>query len=687
MNETTIVVKSKDDSGPGIKSAEGRISGLKKTLASVARSAADAGADVGRNIAKGVEKAGPAIAKAAGAAGAAGAGLFAKGFADNMDIAASNAKLQGQLGLTAEQAKKAGDISGKVYRDNFGGSIDEVNDAIRNVSLNLGSLADTSAADIQSMTEKALGLSDAFGVDVAQSTEAAGKLVKNGLAANATEAFDIITAGFQSGADRSGDFLDTLNEYSPQFAKLGISGTQALGILQDGLKAGARDTDGIADAFKEFSLRAIDGSALTAQGFKAAGLDAKEMAKQIAAGGPTAAKATETTLKAIQSIKDPVKQNQAGVALFGTQWEDTLRQILPAVSSMNDAADTVTGSTDRMTAAIGDTGKAKIETAKRAFEGWTQEMAGAEGPMGTVSAAVVAFAGPALAMAGQLGSLATGLAAVNTASIMSAASTVKDTAVKVVNTTATYAASAASKAWAAAQWLLNAALSMNPIGLVIIAIIALVAAIVYAYRHSEKFRAIVTVALRAVAAAWDWLKGKIGAAVEWIKVKATQLLVAWLNFPGRMRAGFAKVFNYLIQPFDSAVQWIRSKLGQLMDYVAGIPGRIKNTLSGAVSSIGGFLPGFAHGGIIGASHAATGGARGGLVEVGEHGRELVRLPYGSQVIPNGKTEDMLSGRGGGGRSVLEIRGDGSRLADFLLELLRKAIRERGGNVQLVLGRS
>jgi hypothetical protein len=82
---------------------------------------------------------------------------------------------------------------------------------------------------------------------------------------------------------------------------------------------------------------------------------------------------------------------------------------------------------------------------------------------------------------------------------------------------------------------------------------------------------------------------------------------------------------------------------------------------------------------------AHGGIGGGLTMVGERGRELVRLPQGSTVIPNGTTESMLAG-GGGGRAVIEIRSSGSRVDDMLLELLRNAVKVRGGNVQLVLGR-
>lgn len=57
----------------------------------------------------------------------------------------------------------------------------------------------------------------------------------------------------------------------------------------------------------------------------------------------------------------------------------------------------------------------------------------------------------------------------------------------------------------AAVWLLNAAMDANPIGLVVLAIAALVAGLVWAYNESETFRNIVNGAFESVAAAGKWL--------------------------------------------------------------------------------------------------------------------------------------------------------------------------------------
>lgn len=96
---------------------------------------------------------------------------------------------------------------------------------------------------------------------------------------------------------------------------------------------------------------------------------------------------------------------------------------------------------------------------------------------------------------------------------------------------------------------------------------------------------------------------------------------------------------------------------------------------------------YAHGGVIG---AAGGGPRSRMTLVGEQGPELVDLAPGSRVRSNPDSKriaDGMAGGGGGGPVVLELRSSGSRIDDLLMEILRGAIRVKGGDVQLVLGSS
>lgn len=96
------------------------------------------------------------------------------------------------------------------------------------------------------------------------------------------------------------------------------------------------------------------------------------------------------------------------------------------------------------------------------------------------------------------------------------------------------------------------------------------------------------------------------------------------------------------------------------------------------------LGGKASGGTVGM--AAVGGARSGRTLVGEYAPEIVDLPAGSRVRSGPDTARMLAG-GSSEPTVVEIRSSGAPIDDFLVELLRRAVRVRGGNVQLVLGRN
>lgn len=148
--------------------------------------------------------------------------------------------------------------------------------------------------------------------------------------------------------------------------------------------------------------------------------------------------------------------------------------------------------------------------------------------------------------------------------LISGAVLVANAALKVYSTTmAVYEhrqvlVSAATKAWAVAQWLLNVAMDANPIGLAIVAVAALTAAIVIAYRHSATFRAIVQEAFQVARQNAILLLGPIG-----LVIRAFQLLY---QHSGTVR-----------QAVSAAMDAIRAAIQLVLDTV--------NQLIGAISHI------------------------------------------------------------------------------------------------------
>lgn len=309
---------SKVDSGLG--RAEGKFKALDGREIEGVVSVDDSKVDSGLNRIEGKLKS-FAGNKAAVLGAAMGTALVA-GLSETLNVEAANDKLSAQLALTEAESKRIGQAAGDLYAGAWGDSLEDVNIALRGVINNVKGMRNASEAELEAVGAKVIDVGTAFDQDLGQVTRAVGKMIKTGLVKDADEALDVLTRGFQTGADEAEDLLETVNEYSTMFREIGLSGDKALGLISQGLKAGARDADTVADAIKEFAIRGKDGSDATAEGFKAIGLNAETMAKKIAAGGPTAAKALDETLDRLRAMEDPVARDAAAVALFGTKAED-----------------------------------------------------------------------------------------------------------------------------------------------------------------------------------------------------------------------------------------------------------------------------------------------------------------------------------------------------------------------------
>ncbi|MFI8890513.1 phage tail tape measure protein [Streptomyces paradoxus] len=326
------------------------------------------------------------------------------GFQKGLDRIGEKAKLAAQLGVDGPEAERAGKLAGDLYAAGWGESFADAGEAVKRVTQDIQ--VDLNSADFKPIASKVMALSDTFDLELGGTTRAVSQMMRTGLAKDANEALDVIAAGMTNGVDKSEDFLDTLNEYGTQFRKLGLDGATATGLLSQGLKAGARDADLVADAFKEFSLRAIDGSAASADGYKLLGLEADKLTAQIAKGGPEASKGLQTVLDRLRAIEDPVKRNAAGVALFGTQFEDLGDAIYAldpktAVKGLGE----VKGAAQQMADTMSNNAAHKVEAFKRRIgqgftEGFASVITGAQSLGGKLSGALAGAGsslGPALA--------------------------------------------------------------------------------------------------------------------------------------------------------------------------------------------------------------------------------------------------------------------------------------------------
>ncbi|WP_311202389.1 phage tail tape measure protein [Micromonospora chalcea] len=328
---------------------------------------AKAGQSVGQRVRAGLEQVRSVVTGIAG--DIVGLGVVAGGIGGAIAANANKAQIQAALGVSPAEAQAAAQTAGALYAKGWGDSLESVSSSVVIVKQQLGSLA--GGADIEGLTARAETFSKVFGVDTVESVRAVAQMVKTGLAPNAQAAYDILTAGAQKGLNANGDLLDTYNEYGVIFQRLGLDGPRSLGLINQAMQAGARNTDLVADALKEFSVRAQNLDDPNAQaGLKALGLNAKQVAKDVAGGGEAAQAALQKTLDKLGAIKDPAKQATLAAQLFGSQGEDlagALFALDPATAAASGGFDKVAGASGKAADAIAG-GVSPVEQFKRSFQ-------------------------------------------------------------------------------------------------------------------------------------------------------------------------------------------------------------------------------------------------------------------------------------------------------------------------------
>lgn len=320
--------------------------------------------DKATGVLKGFATAGVGIF--AGLGVAAGA-VLVKGIGDAMEKGRLQDRLGAQLALTEDEAEKAGQIAGDLYADAYGDSLAQVHDAVGAVMSSLGDLDD---GEVEDLTAKALDLAAAFDVDVNESVAAAGVLMRQGLARDGDHAFDLITRSMQKVPQAMrGELIPIIEEYSQDFAALGIDGEDAFGLLVDAAQDGRIELDKTGDAIKELTIRSTDMSTASVAAYDALGLNAEEMANKIAQGGETARGAFDQIVTGLLDIKDPADRANTAIALMGTPLEDLSVTEIPAflerLANMDTSLGDVEGAATQMGDQLNDNVATKIEGFKR----------------------------------------------------------------------------------------------------------------------------------------------------------------------------------------------------------------------------------------------------------------------------------------------------------------------------------
>lgn len=296
------------------------------------------------------------------AAGAAVGAVLVQGITDSLEEGKIVAKLGAQLGKTPAEAHRFGKIAGELYAGAVTTDFQQAADTIRSV-MGAGLIpAASTNAQIKSISTNVADLANTFDFELGETATAVGQLIKTGMARNAKEGLNLLTVGLQGTDERAKDLLDTISEYGTVFKTAGIGGRTAIGLIRQALQAGAKDTDNIADALKEFTLKAVTDAKPVQEAFKTLGLSGKQIGADVGAGGTRAENAIGKVLEALQKMPATAARATVIQDLFGGPGEDLGAAIFAlninkARSSMDNAA----GSADKLGNSLRDNAGARLD--------------------------------------------------------------------------------------------------------------------------------------------------------------------------------------------------------------------------------------------------------------------------------------------------------------------------------------
>lgn len=232
---------------------------------------------------------------------------------------------------TVSNTEKFKDVISSIYSAGFGESFEDIANSMASVKTNIDNIDDSA---IKRVTESALTLRDVFGFEVNESTRTA-KMLMDQFGLSADEAYNLIAQGAQNGLDKNGDLLDTINEYSVHFKQLGIDAETMFAMLISGSDSGTFSVDKLGDAVKEFGIRVREGGEETIAAFEYLGYDAQKVLEEFREGGLGAAEAMQWYAEELADMPESAEKAAAGVALFGTTWEDLGAEGIKALSALN----------------------------------------------------------------------------------------------------------------------------------------------------------------------------------------------------------------------------------------------------------------------------------------------------------------------------------------------------------------
>lgn len=545
---------------------------------------------------------------AMGATATAVLATVAKGVKEIYDGQAEVSSLQGKTTLSYKQAKAGISEINKLYAQGYGDSIDELEETYTKLAqLN----PNASVKELGENTKLVSTYAKQSGADVDEVMQGADKATRN-WGISYQEYFDNMTQLQKLGDDQAGDISDNMAEYSQVLGQMGLSISDSMELIDNGVKSGAYNGDKLLDFTKEFQISLNDGRMDQAigefskksqdmfKGYKEGNVSAGDMFKQITG----------------EMGKMTDKQKEATIAsnLWSALGEDNSLKVIESLGKTNKKFDDVKGTADKTSKQLKESNP--FELMKRSAEASVKSIA--------------LNAGETKKFKASLEPLQKALkdlietAVKNMPKVMSALTPVIDFISKhgklisglLVSIMALHFGSKVINSVTGIYTTLKPLMLLmkaNPWTIWITAITAVIAGLVALYKHNKTFRDFVNGLAKAVADfAKDfakWFGKAIDAVVDFVKAVGKWFGEAWKTISDF----FKKVINFvkndwkellllIVNPFAGAFALVykhndkfRDNINKLVKDVAGFFKGIGKSIGSGVDAISDWFSGLIKG--------------------------------------------------------------------------------------------
>lgn len=163
--------------------------------------------------------------------------------------------------------------------------------------------------EMKSVRNEVLAVSDTFGLEFTETMQSANTMSK-AFGISVSESLKIMQDGLVSGANANGEFLDTIKEYPRYFKEAGLSAEEMVAISTQATKEGIFSDKGV-DTIKEGNLRLREMTTATAAALDGIGISSKQVQKDLQDG-------SKTTFQVMQEVANKLKELPQSSAAVGS---------------------------------------------------------------------------------------------------------------------------------------------------------------------------------------------------------------------------------------------------------------------------------------------------------------------------------------------------------------------------------